>query len=196
MSRRILIVIGHPDPSPDRFARALAQAYADGATAAGHEVRLVDLAGLDFPLLQTRAAFETGEPLPVLAQAVDDLRWCEHVVFVFPLWLGTMPALLKAFLEQVIRPGIAYARPESGRGWARPLLRGRSARLVVTMGMPALLYRLWFLSHGVAGMRRSILGFAGIRPVRQTLIGLVEGASDPRRTAWLARLRMLGARAA
>ena len=196
MSRRVLIVVGHPDPSPDRFARALAQAYADGAKSAGHDVRRLDLAGLDIPLLQTRMEFETGGAPPVLARAVDDLRWAEHIVFVFPLWLGTMPALLKAFLEQVIRPGIAFARPQSGRGWARPLLRGRSARLVVTMGMPTLLYRLWFLSHGVAGMRRSILGFAGIRPVRQTLIGIVDGASEAKREKWLAHLRKLGARAA
>ena len=196
MARRILIIVAHPDPAPERFARALAQAYADGAAAAGHEVRHIDLARIDVPLLHTRGEFETGRPPEALAPATDDLLWAQHVVFVFPLWLGTMPALLKAFLEQVIRPGIAYARPESGRGWARPLLGGRSARLVVTMGMPALLYRVWFLSHGIAGLRRSILGFAGIRPVRQMLIGLVEGASETKRARWLDRLRELGARAA
>jgi len=196
MARRILIIVAHPDPAPERFARALAQAYADGATAAGHAVRRIDLAELDIAMLHTREAFETGLPPAALAPAADDLRWAEHIVFVFPLWLGTMPALLKAFLEQLIRPGLAYARPESGRGWARPLLGGRSARLVVTMGMPALLYRVWFLSHGIAGLRRSILGFAGIRPVRQTLIGLVEGASETKRSTWLARLRDLGTRAA
>ncbi|MDN2579709.1 NAD(P)H-dependent oxidoreductase [Aquibium sp. ELW1220] len=196
MTRRILIIVGHPDPAPERLARALAQAYADGATAAGHEVRRIDLARLDVPLLHTRAEFETGQPPAALAHAADDLRWAEHIVFVFPLWLGTMPALLKAFLEQMIRPGVAFAFPESGRTVARPLLRGRSARLVVTMGMPALLYRIWFLSHGTAGLRRSILGFAGIRPVRETLIGLVEGASGAKRAKWLARLRDLGTRAA
>jgi putative NADPH-quinone reductase len=196
MARRILIIVGHPDPGPDRFARALAQAYADGAAAAGHEVRRVDLAGLDLSLLRSRTEFETGRPPAALEDAVDDLRWAEHIVFVFPLWLGTMPALLKAFLEQVIRPGVAFAYPEPGRRIARPLLRGRSARLVVTMGMPSLLYRVWFLSHGIAGMRRNILGFAGIRPVRQTLIGLVEGASEKKRATWLARLRELGGRAA
>lgn len=193
---RILIIVGHPDPAPDRFARALAQAYAEGAKAGGHEVHNVDLAGLDVPLLRSRQEFETGRMPPPLAQASADLHWAEHVVIVFPLWLGTMPALLKAFLEQVIRPGVAFAYPEPGRPIARPLLGGRSARLVVTMGMPSLLYRFWYLSHGVAGMRRNILGFAGIRPVRQSLIGLVEGASASKRGRWLARMRRLGARAA
>lgn len=192
---RILIIIGHPDPAPDRFGRALAQAYAEGAKAGGHELRLVDLALLDLPSLRSRHEFETAGIPPSLAQASADLHWAGHVVIVFPLWLGTMPALLKAFLEQLIRPGVAFAYPERGRSIARPLLAGRSARLVVTMGMPSLLYRFWYLSHGVAGLRRNILGFAGIRPVRQSFIGLVEGASEARRARWLARMVDLGRRA-
>ena len=64
------------------------------------------------------------------------------------------------------------------------------------MGMPAFFYRLWFLSHGVAGMRRSILNLVGIRPVRDTLFGMVESAGPARRARWLARMRGLGARGA
>ena len=105
---------------------------------------------------------------------------------------GAMPALLKAFLEQVIRPGVAF---EYGRRGAFPkkLLAGRSARVVVTMGMPALLYRIWFRGHGVATLRRSILSLAGISPVRETLIGSVL---DPKTKRWILRMRRLGSRAA
>ncbi|RWH71677.1 NAD(P)H-dependent oxidoreductase [Mesorhizobium sp.] len=195
MSRRILVVVGHPDPSPDRLCRGLAQAYAEGAKQAGHVVRQIDLAALDFPMLRTMQEFEHGAIPDSLKDAAGAIVWAEHIVFVFPLWLGTMPALLKAFLEQVMRPGTAFAYPDKGRGFTKTLLRGRSARLVVTMGMPSLLYQLWFLGHGIAGMRRSILHFVGISPVRETLFGMVAGASDATRAKWLGQMRRLGARA-
>ena len=195
MSRRILIVVGHPDPSPDRLCRGLAKAYGEGAEKAGHAVRRVDLAALDFPMLRTMQEFEHGAVPAGLGEAADAIVWAEHIVFVFPLWLGTMPALLKAFLEQVMRPGTAFAYPDKGGGFTRTLLGGRSARVVVTMGMPAVLYRLWFLGHGLAGMRRSILHFVGISPVRETLFGMVAGASVATRAKWIRQMRDLGERA-
>ena len=196
MSRRVLVLVGHPDPSPDRLCRALALAYAAAAEKAGHSVRKVDLAALDFPMLRTMQEFEHGEIPEGLKEAGEAVVWAEHFVFVFPLWLGTAPALLKAFLEQVMRPGTAFAYPAKGEGFAKSLLRGRSARLVVTMGMPAAVYRIWFLSHGIAGMRRGILNFVGIRPVRETLFGMVASASDAKRAKWLRQMERLGERAA
>lgn len=195
MARRILIIIGHPDPGPSRFCRALADAYAQGALQAGHEVRRIDVAQLDFPWLRSQQEFERGEAPASLKDAIDGLLWAEHLVLVFPLWLGTMPALLKAFLEQVIRPGVAFAyKPDGSVGGA--LLNGRSARIVVTMGMPSLLYRFWFFDHGIAGLRRGILNFAGIKPVRETLFGLIGAASEKRRQAWIETMRRLGGQAA
>lgn len=195
MPRRVLILIGHPDPSPDRLCRALASAYAEAAERAGHSVRKIDLALLDFPMLRTMQEFEHGEIPSSLGEAAEAVVWAQHFVFVFPLWLGTVPAMLKAFLEQVMRPGTAFAYPAKGKGFAKSLLRGRSARLVVTMGMPAAVYRIWFFSHGIAGVRRGILNFVGIRPVRETLFGMVDTASDARRANWLKQMRRLGERA-
>jgi putative NADPH-quinone reductase len=196
MPRSILIIVGHPDSNPKRLCRALAGAYADGARSAGHEVRLIDIATLDFPILRTMEEF-TNRPLPVtLEDAAQAMKDAEHLVFVFPLWLGTMPALLKAFLEQVMRPGVAFAYPEAGKsGFAKTLLKGRSARVVVTMGMPASFYRLWYLGHGIAGLRRNILNFVGISPVRETLFGTVEGASDTKRRKWISAMHALGKQA-
>ena len=143
MSRRVLIIVGHPDPHPDRFCRRLAEAYAEGAGAAGHKLRRIDLATIDFPMLRTNEEFQHGPVPESLKPAADAIAWAEHIVFVFPLWLGTMPSLLKAFLEQTMRPGIAFAYPQGkGGGFATTLLKGRSARLVVTMGMPAFFYRI------------------------------------------------------
>lgn len=194
MPRRIAVIQGHPDPDPARLCRALADAYADGAIAAGHAVERVDLASLDVPLLRTQAAFEQ-EPVPEsLRPAADAIVGADHVVLVFPLWLGTMPALVKAFAEQVFRPRVAFRDKEGG--FPEGMLKGRSARLIVTMGMPAIAYRWWFRSHGIKALERNILKFVGIAPVRTTLFGMVHAASAERRQAWLKRMRDLGSKAA
>ena len=196
MSRRIVVIVGHPDGDPKRFCRSLAAAYCKGAAAGGHSARTIDIAALDFPLLRTMQEFQSGKLPPGLEEAASAISEADHIVFFFPLWLGTMPALLKGFLEQVMRPGIAFAYPEAGTGgFPRTLLRGRSARIVVTMGMPAFFYRMWYLGHGVAGLRRNILNFVGISPVRETLFGMVEAVSDAKRRTWLEKIERLGKQA-
>lgn len=192
--KRVLLVQGHPDAGARHLCHGLAAAYAEGAAQAGCEVRTLDVARLDFPLLRSQQQWE-HEPVPAgLAQAQQDIAWAQHIVFVFPLWLGDMPALLKGFLEQVARPGFAFAagarNPFTAKG-----LTGRSARLVVTMGMPALVYRWVFAAHGVRSLERNILGFVGIAPVRHTLVGGAGALSPARADAWLRRMRQLGERA-
>lgn len=105
MTSRIVIIQGHPDPTERHLLHAMADTYAESATAAGHEVRSIEVAKLDFPLLRTQKDFETGEIPSALVQSRDDMRWAEHWLFLFPLWHGTMPALLKGFLEHIFRPG-------------------------------------------------------------------------------------------
>lgn len=191
MSKRVLVLQGHPDPSTVHFGHALAEAYAEGARQAGHQVRRVELAELDFPLLRSKADWEQASLPASLADAQASIAWAEHLVIFFPLWLGGMPALLKGFLEQVARPGFAFGADEAP-GKARRLLGGRSARVVVTMGMPALIYRWYFRAHSLKALERNILGFVGIAPIHETLVGMVESIDDAERQKWIAKLRALG----
>jgi putative NADPH-quinone reductase len=110
---------------------------------------------------------------------------------VYPLWLGTMPAVVKAFFEQLCRHGFAIEANPKG-GWPKQMLKGRSARVIVTMGMPAAAYKLMFGAHGVRGFESGILGMAGIRPVRETLVGGVDALNRNKSEALLARIRRLG----
>lgn len=190
MPRRILIIQGHPDPHGGHFGHALADAYAHGARAAGHAVRRVEVAQVDVPLLRNQAEWTATPPNGALGEAQDAIRWADHLVILFPLWLGTMPALLKAFLEQVLRPGFALIY--EGHRFPQKGLAGKSARVVVTMGMPAFWYRWFFRAHGVRGLERSILGFCGVKPVHETLIGLVEAKDGRAREKWLAKLAAFG----
>lgn len=191
MARRIAIVQGHPDPQPSRYGHGLAQGYAGGAEAAGHEVRRIAVGELDFPLLRSAADFDSGEPPPAIRPCQETIQWADHLVILYPLWHGTMPALLKGFFEQVFRPGFAYRMEESSGKWTK-LLKGKSARIVVTMGMPALAYRWYVRAHSLKSLERNILGFVGIGPIRETLIGMVEVISAARREAWIERMRALG----
>lgn len=187
----ILIINGHPERQRAHLCHALASAYAEGAADGGHEVRLVEVAQLDFPVLRSRTDWEHGAVPEALAPVQADITWAQHVLFVFPLWLGDMPALLKAFLEQVARPGFALAAGNSPSPGAK-LLKGRSARVVVTMGMPAVIYRWYFRAHSVRSLERNILGFVGFSPVRETLVGLVESLGEAGVQDWLRRMRKLG----
>jgi putative NADPH-quinone reductase len=154
-------------------------------------VRRVNVAQLDFPLLRSQADWQDGSVPPALAPVQLDVSWAQHLVFVFPLWLGGMPALLKAFLEQIARPGFAF-REASGNPFGVKGLSGRSARVIVTMGMPAFVYRWLYRAHSVKSLERNILGFVGISPVRETLIGGVEGLGADGVQRWLDKLHRLG----
>lgn len=194
-TKRMVLIQGHPDTTTLHLCHALADAYAAGALEAGHTVRRISVAELEFPLLRSQQAWEEGTPPAGVQQAQADIGWAEHIVLFFPLWLGDMPALLKGFLEQVARPGFAFEH-EAGRAtFTKKGLTGRSAHVVVTMGMPALVYRWYFRAHSVRSLERNILGFVGIAPVHTTLIGGVGDFKVPDSRRWLARLRRLGQRA-
>lgn len=189
--KRILLIQGHPDTGKVHLCHALADAYAHGAQQAGHSVRRVDVAALDFPLLRSQQDWEHGSLPPTLTQAQADIGWATHLVLFFPLWLGDMPAVLKGFLEQIARPGFAF-KAEGGNPMGRKGLSGRSARVVVTMGMPALLYRWYFRAHSVKSLERNILGFVGIAPVNETLIGMVDKLGQEGVGKWSEKLRKMG----
>ena len=192
MTKRILVLLGHPDPRPERFCAALARAYVDAAREAGHAVREVDLAQLDAPLLANAAQFAAPDIPSQIGALRDDILWAQHVVLIFPLWLGAPPAKLKALLEQVFRAEFGFA--VHARGW-RSNLTGRSIRLVTTMATPTAVFWMAFGGHGLLALQRSVFWPAGFKPIRKTVIGGVEAIGGGGRLAWLARMRRWGAEA-
>ena len=191
MEKQLVIIQGHPDPAGNRLCHALADEYAAGARSVGASVNRVEVSQLDFPLLRTSRDFQAGKKNTPksLIPAQEAILAADHVTIVYPLWLGTMPALLKGFLEQVLRPGVALDESEE---IPKPLMNGTSARIVITMGMPALAYRWYFRAHSLKSLERNVLAFCGISPIRENLFGMVETASNKKRTAWLAKMRNAG----
>lgn len=193
MTRRILVLDGHPDPRGEHFVHGLATAYRESAMAAGHELRTVVIASLDFQLLRSPEEFQRGLAPKAIAAVQSDIEWANHLAIFYPLWLGSMPALTKGFFEQAFRPGFAFG-PAKGRGLPQQKLKGRSARVVVTMGMPSFFYRWFYRAHSLKSFERNILRFCGISPVRATVVGMVENKAT--REKALAAMRRFGAKAA
>ena len=190
MGKRIALIQGHPDPAGGHFGHALADAYERSATEAGHQVKVITVARLYLPLLPNAREWESGAVPESIREAQRTIAWAEHLVIVFPLWMGDMPAALKAFFEQALRPGFAIGKAAPGR-MSKKLLKGRSARIVVTMGMAAFFYAVYYRAHSLKSLKRNILEFCGISPVRTTVIGMVEGRQEAR-ADWLTRLAVLG----
>lgn len=195
MKKNILIIQGHPDPVATHYGHALATQYIEGAINGGHAVKQLAVARLEFPLLGTKQDFERGEPPASIKAAQDSIQWAQHIVIFYPLWLGSMPALLKGFLEQVFRPGFGFAAVEAEKGMPEKKLSGKTAHIIVTMGMPAFFYRWYFRAHGLKSLERNILGFCGIKTIRESLIGQVEAKNASARGKWLDRMTTLGAKA-
>ena len=188
--KSIVIIDGHPDESPQRYVHALSAAYADGARGGGHSVITIDVAKLGFPFLRNADDFEKGAPPDAIRAAQDAIRAADHVVILYPLWLGSMPGLLKAFFEQLLRPRFTFHT--ATRGLPKKRLAGKSAHIIVTMGMPGLFYRWYYRAHSLKSLERNILNFVGIKPVRATVIGMVGDKNAPRRKAWLKKVAAFG----
>lgn len=193
---KIVIVVGNS--MTDSYSEALGEAYRRGTESGGHEARLFALAGMTFdPIL--RGGYRWLQPLePDLAAAHEALLACDHMVFVFPLWCGDMPALMKGFMERVLQPdllAIQAAGRKTNVDQAREewkIFKGKSARVIMTMGMPGWFYRWYFGAHALKLFKRNILKFTGVHPVRSTIFGMIEAVGDDKRRQWLREVEALG----
>ena len=182
MGKRVAVIVGHP--AADSWCGALADSYAAAARSGGHEVRMVHLAQLDFdPSLH--AGYRQIQALePDLLAAQATLAWAEHLVIAYPIWWGSVPALLKGFLDRILLPGFAFKyRP--GKAFPEQLLRGRSAQLLVSMDTPPWYFRWVYRMPGVVQLKKTTLEFCGIAPVKVAAFGPLISSSSAQRASWL-----------
>ncbi len=190
MSKRICLINGHPDPSPDRFCHALTDAYQAGARETGHIVDRFDVGALEFGFLSSVQDFETP-PSGVFDPVRTAMSEADHLVLIYPLWLGESPARTKAFFEHVACGGFFLKGADDNKSWPTQNMKGKSARLIVTMGMPGFAYKLIFGAHSLKALEAGMLKISGFSPVRHTVFGGV-GVSEKARLTMLDRTRTLG----
>ena len=187
--KKILIILGHP--VKDTFSDNLTQAYIQGATQAQADIRYLKLNQLSFNPNFSSGYRGRQDLEPDLAMAQEMIAWADHLVFFYPNWWATFPALLKGFIDRTFLPGFAF-RYGNGRKHPEKLLSGRSARLIVTMDNSPWYYKWVLRQPGHHAMKKGVLQFCGINPVRITTIGSVKLSSEKQRRNWLAQVQKLG----
>lgn len=190
--KRILMILGTPKNAS--LCHALGEAYAQGARREGHVVRQLKLGELSFdPVLHD--GYDQGQHLePDLLEAQRQIHWAEHLVFVYPVWWGGLPALLKGFFDRVFLPGFAFKYRGRSQLWDK-LLSGRTADLLVTLDTPPWYFRWIYGAPAHRQMIRTILGFSGIKTRRLAEFAPVRPSSEAQRQDWLRRAEELGVRA-
>jgi NAD(P)H dehydrogenase (quinone) len=191
MKNNILIINAHPDK--DSFCGALADSYTTGATATGASCKRINLKDLQFNPILTHGYKQESVLEPDLVDAQQKIVDADHLVFVYPNWWGTYPALLKGFLDRAFLPGFAFKYRKNSPWWDK-LLKGKSARVLVTMDSPNWYYYFVNKSPGHNSMKTAILGFCGVSPVNITSFGPVKASTEQERSQWLATAEKLGNR--
>ncbi|MEO6800984.1 MAG: NAD(P)H-dependent oxidoreductase [Rhodanobacter sp.] len=186
----VLLVMGHPREGS--FCAALADAYARGASDAGATVQRLLLAELDFDPHVRVDSPENQELEPDLQRAAGLLAWAEHLVFIYPTWWGTMPALLKGFLDRLLMPGTAFHYFGPRAIDCEGLWTGKSGQLITTMDTPPVIYRWVYRGPGTHAMRNATLGFCGVKPVHALAFGPMRTSTPHQREAWLEKARRAG----
>jgi len=106
-----------------------------------------------------------------------------------------MPAILKGFIERILQPDlIARQNTKSAMNWN--IFKNKTARVIMTMSMPVSIYRFWYGGHALKLLTRNILHFVGIKPVRQTLFGMLGTSKLEMREGWIHTAEALGRDAA
>ncbi|PBQ20804.1 NAD(P)H dehydrogenase [Pseudomonas congelans] len=189
--KRILMVYG--TPKAISFCHALGDAYAQTARGEGHVVRVIKLGELDFDPILHNGYDQTQTLEPDLLEAQRQIHWAEHLVFVYPVWWGGLPALLTGFFDRVLTPGFAF-KVHGRKHSSNELLRGRTAELLVTMDTSPRYFHWIYGAPAHRQMVRTILGFCGIKTKRLTEFAPVHSASEQQRQEWIIQAQGLGRR--
>jgi NAD(P)H dehydrogenase (quinone) len=187
--KKILIINGHPDKESFNFA--IAEAYKKGAIISGADLKEIVIRDLNFnPNLQYGYRKRTNLEAD-LSDAQEKIKWAEHIVLIYPVWWGSIPAILKGFIDRVFLPGFAFQKRENSVWWDK-LLKNRSARIISTLDQPSWYYWLINRQPSNNAMKKMTLQFCGITPVKIITIGPVRLSKETWRKKWLDKIEKLG----
>ncbi len=186
--KKILVINGHPDKESFNFA--LSEAYKKSAKQSGAEVKEINIRELDFnPNLEFGYRKRT-ELEPDLLEAQEKLKWADHLVWVYPVWWGSLPAITKGFIDRVFLPGFAFQKRENSVWWDK-YFTGKTARLICTMDQPSWYYKLVYKSPSHNAMKKLTMNFIGVKSVKITSIGPLRLSKKEFRERWLKKVEKL-----
>ncbi|WP_144280936.1 NAD(P)H-dependent oxidoreductase [Chryseobacterium echinoideorum] len=187
--KKILIINGHPNK--DSFNFGIADSYKKGAVESGAEIKEIIITELNFnPNLQFGYQ-KIMELEPDLVTAWEKIVWADHLVWIHPVWWGGLPAITKGFIDRLFLPGRAFKYRENSVWWDQ-LLKGKTAHIITTLDQPSLYYRIMFGRPSVNQLKKSVLQFCGIKPVKVTYIGIIKTSDENQRKIWLNKVKLAG----
>jgi putative NADPH-quinone reductase len=189
MKKKILLINGHPDP--ESYNAALSRAYLDGARSTQAEVETINISELNFDPNLRYGYRKRTELEPDLLRAQAQILNANHLVWIYPVWWGSVPAVMKGFIDRVFLPGFAFKKRE-GSPWWYKYLTGKTARLICTLDQPGWYYRWVYGRPSHRAMKQLTMQFVGVDKVKITTIGPIRNSSQVFREKWLGKVKKLG----
>lgn len=189
---RISLILAHPNPAS--FNHAIAAAAREQLLADGHEVACHDLHAERFdPLLPADELIPRGPMPAALAAHCAEIAAADGIIVVHPNWWGQPPAILKGWIDRVLRAGLAYrfAEDDQGEGVPVGLLRARAAIVFNTSNTPAAREQQVFGDPLEALWKRCIFAFCGVETVDRRMFSVVITSTPDQRRQWLAEVRTM-----
>ncbi|MBB4119109.1 putative NADPH-quinone reductase [Mesonia hippocampi] len=187
--KQVLVINGHPDK--ESFNYALAEAYVKGANKTGAILSQINISELKFDPNLKFGYRKRMELEPDLIDAIDKIKKADHIVWVFPLWWYSFPALMKGFIDRVFLPGITY-QPIEGKPFPKKLLKGKTAHIIITADTPKWYNFLVMKNPAINQLKKGTLQFCGVNPVKVTYIATIKNSGASFRKKWLEKIAVLG----
>ena len=188
----ISIILTHPNPGS--FNHAIANTAAAALHRHGHEVILHDLYQERFPPLLSAAELPMDAKLePVIARHCQEIAEADGIIVVHPNWWGMPPAILKGWIDRVLRPEVAYRFLEGDQGEGVPvgLLKAKAAIVFNTANTPEKREREVFGDPLEVLWKNCVFGLCGVKKVERRTFTVVVTSTPQQRAEWLAEVREL-----
>jgi putative NADPH-quinone reductase len=182
----VSVILAHP--APGSFNHAIADTAVQALRAAGHRVAFHDLYQEQFPPLFSAAELQENAKLdPAVARHCTEITSADGIIIVHPNWWGMPPAILKGWIDRVLRPGIAYrfVANDKGEGVPRGLLKARAAIVFNTANTPDEREREVFGDPLDTLWKKCVFDLCGVRTVHRRTFSVIVTSAVQQRIAWL-----------
>jgi NAD(P)H dehydrogenase (quinone) len=189
---RYTLVLGHP--APGSFNHAIAAVATETLRGRGHEVHVHDLYAEGFDPVMTAAEIAKDAVLPAGIEAYcREVETVDGIVIVHPNWWSAPPAILRGWVDRVLRPGRAYQFVADGQGGAKPvgLLRAQAALVLNTANMPQEKEEALYGDPLHVHWLKVVFGTCGIKRVLRRIFSPVVISTPKQRSEWLDEVRLV-----
>ncbi|MFT7270151.1 MAG: NAD(P)H dehydrogenase (quinone), partial [Roseivirga sp.] len=187
--KNILVINGNPDK--ESYNYALSEAYLKGARKTDSNLSQINISELNFNPNLAFGYRKRSELEPDLLEAIKKIKKADHLVWVFPMWWYGYPALMKGFIDRTFLPGITF-ETIPGKALPRQLLKGKTARIIITADTPKWYNYLFMKSPAINQFKKGTLEFCGVSPVKVTYISPIKSSTKDNREKYIEKISLLG----